>query len=320
MPNILATGYTEVVMWSKQEDEILKENYNRTSAKKMQGMLQKKTIHQIYHRARKLGLVKEPRWTQDELDTLKFYFNVETKKNLESRFPNRSWKNIVHMANSIGLKRTEVVADFSKIETEEQAYLLGFIAADGYIRHSDPYRILCLAVAEQDLDILEKTRNYISPRHKLRYQEGRRSAVFPRGGVYDTSPQYHLDIGSKKLVHQLEKLGLHQNKSLTLVFPDYLESRLVRHWIRGYFDGDGSITKGRQVVTTLVGTENVISSIQGEFSIIYRNRCNYFKRGNIFYLTYSGGTAEEFLNWIYAGSTFHLDRKYNKAKPFLKAE
>ena len=45
---------------------------------------------------------------------------------------------------------------------------------------------------------------------------------------------------SNKLVSDIEKLGVIENKTLVLTFPE-LPTELVHHFIRGYFDGDGSV-------------------------------------------------------------------------------
>ena len=54
-----------------------------------------------------------------------------------------------------------------------------------------------------------------------------------------------LDIYSKHMSDSLAKLGCIERKSLILEWPEWLEENLYSHFIRGYFDGDGSISKGR---------------------------------------------------------------------------
>lgn len=55
----------------------------------------------------------------------------------------------------------------------------------------------------------------------------------------NTKLRYTIQIGSKKLYEKLLKLGFTPNKSLTLVFPN-IPDNVLRHFLRGYFDGDGS--------------------------------------------------------------------------------
>lgn len=53
-----------------------------------------------------------------------------------------------------------------------------------------------------------------------------------------------IQISSKTLTADLLKLGCTPRKSLTLKFPNdgiFKSNDLIRHFIRGYFDGDGSV-------------------------------------------------------------------------------
>ena len=51
---------------------------------------------------------------------------------------------------------------------------------------------------------------------------------------------------AKKIFKDLIKLGVTPRKSLTLKFPTFLNEDLMRHFIRGYFDGDGCIWDGKR--------------------------------------------------------------------------
>src|SRR5690606_8445162 len=50
-----------------------------------------------------------------------------------------------------------------------------------------------------------------------------------------------LNLNSKKMYNDLLDKGITPRKSLTLKPPKNVPKDLVRHWIRGYFDGDGSV-------------------------------------------------------------------------------
>lgn len=51
------------------------------------------------------------------------------------------------------------------------------------------------------------------------------------------------------MVADLEKWGCIENKTFKLKFPEFLSEELVPHFIRGYFDGDGSVFIHRQKTT-----------------------------------------------------------------------
>lgn len=119
---------------------------------------------------------------------------------------------------------------FEKIDTEAKAYFLGFIFADGSIFRSnskDSY-VLELGIHIKDLYILEKFKTEVCPSHK----------------IYFKKEACVLSIGSKKIAESLIKFGITPNKShnIFLIFNiDMIPNTLIRHFIRGYFDGDGHV-------------------------------------------------------------------------------
>jgi intein/homing endonuclease len=55
--------------------------------------------------------------------------------------------------------------------------------------------------------------------------------------------QATLNVNQKKFVKNLINKGCFQAKTFTIKFPEFLREDLKRHFIRGYFDGDGSISQ-----------------------------------------------------------------------------
>lgn len=116
---------------------------------------------------------------------------------------------------------------FNKLKTHEQAYILGFIYADGYNSNSR----LELSQKEERIDILEKINRALKSNIPIKsYSPG----------------TYRLSFNSIKLCSDLTKLGAVKNKSLTLIFPDFIPDRLMSSFILGYFDGDGYIWNGKR--------------------------------------------------------------------------
>lgn len=116
---------------------------------------------------------------------------------------------------------------FNKLKTHEQAYILGFIYADGYNSNSR----LELSQKEERIDILEKINRALKSNIPIKsYSPG----------------TYRLSFNSIKLCSDLTKLGAVKNKSLTLIFPDFIPDRLMSSFILGYFDGDGCIWNGKR--------------------------------------------------------------------------
>jgi intein/homing endonuclease len=103
------------------------------------------------------------------------------------------------------------------------AYVLGFWFADGYMRIEASYRI---AFDSADVEILHQIREALNSSHPIRKRK--------------TDKSWHLEIYSKRLYEKLLELGGRKRKSKTICFPK-IQKGLIRDFIRGYFDGDGSV-------------------------------------------------------------------------------
>lgn len=111
---------------------------------------------------------------------------------------------------------------FFKEQTSEMAYVLGFIYSDGTIgnQHNS------FSISQKEPEILFKIKALMGSEHQISRQ--------------NAQELYTLTVGNKVMVNDLLALGLTPNKSLDAKFP-VLPDNLYSHFIRGYFDGDGSI-------------------------------------------------------------------------------
>lgn len=208
---------------------------------------------------------------------------------------------------------------FDVIDTEEKAYWLGFLCADGYNHESKT--CIAVRVAEEDTNHLQKLKeslNYTGPIHT--YSNITRVSNLHRNYV-------ELNICSPILSEALSYHGCIQNKTYQLEFPN-IQSSLQKHFIRGYFDGDGCISilqrKDRpigsmQYQLNIVGKESVILQIQdiicsktGVTKTLLRNRQGFAKA-----ISWSGKKiCYKILKYLYQNSTIYLERKYNKYLQF----
>lgn len=195
---------------------------------------------------------------------------------------------------------------FDIIDTEEKAYVLGLIYADGNIsQKSNAWNI---RLQETDKDILQKISEIIRNPNKLYYIK------------YDNNwqNQYCLQITNKHMHDSLISHGAIPNKSLILKFDrNEMIPELYRHFIRGYFDGDGTLVHSKHdTIVGIAGTNDfcsVISEIiQKELNIpvhIYKCRNNDITKE----LRISGvNNCRLFLDWIYNDSKIYMDRKFEK--------
>jgi len=207
---------------------------------------------------------------------------------------------------------------FEQIDTEEKAYILGFLYADGCNSVSvSGGCTVSLQLAKQDEEILIKI-------SKIIYYNN----VYLREYKRDVTRQNMviLSLNSKKISNDLIKWGCVPNKTFVLKFPS-LSDNLKSHFIRGYFDGDGSLTftqaKNRNQITALfaiVSTIEMLDSIGQkckDLDIHYRISKRHKDRDNNNYtLTISGNIQiKKFCEFLYKDANIYLQRKY---KNFVK--
>lgn len=194
---------------------------------------------------------------------------------------------------------------FSKIDTQEKAYWLGYLYSDGYNREEENY--FSLTQAEDSKDIIYKFKEFLSTDAPIKFYE--RSKINPNW--QDT---YTLKVTSKQASQDLAKLGCVQAKSLILKYPteQQVPKELQRHFIRGYFDGDGSLQLNRW---DIVGTLDFLSKTQEVLMPIGLNKTKIHKstkgrKSPIWALVYGGRLVlEKIYNFLYQDATIFLDRK-----------
>lgn len=202
---------------------------------------------------------------------------------------------------------------FEKIDCEWKAYFLGYMYADGHIYGHLQRCSLCLS--EKDKGILDKFNELIYHSKKPLMRRSGKTIKF-RNGIYTTKPSFCLVINSVKIVADLVSLGCLVQKSLILKFPTdkQVPSYLMPHFLRGYFDGDGSVakqTKGIRSVAKgyVLGSKSFILSFHK-----YLEKLGITSRpkpyGKIYWLDFSGfETLAKLRNLFYSNCNICLERK-----------
>lgn len=228
----------------------------------------------------------------------KKYYTVDFTATEEtiSRFLKREGIVVINKQNDRGTNHTV----FSEINTEEKAYWLGFLFADGSVSKKD--NIIELSLKSSDINHLIKFKAFIGAENKISQDKIRCRYLF----------------SSKQMKIDLIKLGCTPNKSLTLKFPK-IKKDLLRHFIRGYFDGDGCITYRRtkstlSIVTSFLGTKDVLTNIMSELDI---NKILYPKVKICYFLMHKKD-SRICLNYMYKDCLIYLDRKYHRYQVFNK--
>lgn len=128
-----------------------------------------------------------------------------------------------------GRPRTHTCDDsyFDRIDTQEKAYWLGFVAADGGVVRN----AVRVKLAARDKEHLYRLRAALGATNPVLD-----TVTTSRGRPFDQS---YLTITSERLTSGLASHGVVPNKSATLAWPEQLSPDLVRQYLRGYVDGDG---------------------------------------------------------------------------------
>ena len=201
---------------------------------------------------------------------------------------------------------------FDVIDTEEKAYWLGFIFADGYISSSpinnptDAHYIFELCLALIDAGYLYKFDSFVQS------QEPKVKAYNYKDASGKDKQHVKWTIANKHLWNTLNNIGCTPNKSLTLIYPN-IPQHLKRHFARGYFDGDGSfgVYGQNELSLSCVGTQSIIDNLFSEIGDFSQYHHKDHNEATIT-LNASAKNAANILNYLYTNSTVYLDRKYNK--------
>lgn len=223
---------------------------------------------------------------------------------------------------------------FSKIETELQAYLLGFIYSDGCIniqRHT-----LSIHINDIDSELFELFK-IISPDAYTQQEEGYESKALVRGNTVKNKSSIRLAISSKILIEDLIKLGVCERKTYENLHIPEMNSNLIGSFIRGYFDGDGCFTwhasapnlNNRERNWRIKMSWQIDSKTQTlltEFQKWFESqgvtlKINYIKRDNMYRLcTSSKKTFSKIYDLIFKEAQYSLSRKINKINHYVNTE
>lgn len=198
---------------------------------------------------------------------------------------------------------------FEVIDTEEKAYWLGFIAADGNVRKD----FLKMRI---ELNIKDKN-------HLEKFKKSLDANVPIKEYIRPNNHSCYLDINCKQLCLNLNELGITPNKSLTLeVRWEKIPEKLIKYFIRGYFDGDGSLnlyeSRGYdEWELSFIGSEKTLNYFIDFFGI----RKNLYSCGNNFRYCYkSKKDIKKVLETFYNDDKIYLDRKYDKVQQFMRPQ
>lgn len=189
--------------------------------------------------------------------------------------------------------------------SENSSYWLGFLFADGYVRLKDGKSgELKLKLKDTDKDHIEKFLKDIECKKTIKC------------GVDGNSKFCSVTIYSNYMVNRLFELGCVNNKTQKIRLPN-LSEPLMSHFIRGYFDGDGSIIKVKNRTNSF--TVSICSNVMFSQDLIdYLGFGTPYRSENYSVIKINKKMdVIKFKNYIYSNAITLLERKLIKFKKVI---
>lgn len=193
---------------------------------------------------------------------------------------------------------------FDEIDNELTAYWWGFLYADGFTHN----RTLHLRLAIKDIEQVRRLKRFLELEAPIK-------VIYV--GASNTPKKYKqaiIETTDKHLVGRLGNLGIIRNRPIFSKAIRFLPIPLTHHWIRGYFDGDGSARQDKSL--SFVGQPELLKWLRLQFAT-YANTnpklaITKHITANIHYLTISGRIqALKVADYIYQDATIWMERKRN---------
>lgn len=252
-------------------------------------------------------------------EIIKYYVNGLSNKKISELFNiHRTTVQRILKKNNIPIRKQDetsrlhnIINFTGDILSNNDAYILGMIYSDGNLSKN----CIEISLQEQDKELLESISKYIYSKINLQYRQAKE---FKKDNViYNQKSQYRFLLCSKSVCNKLRTLGLSENKSLKIRFPNIPEE-FHSHFIRGVFDGDGCIHisnkyKGNNRITIVSNYKfcNDLKDIVKKHLNINISINN--KNENVGIFSISGNKqVKTFMDWIYDKSDLKMNRKWKK--------
>ena len=210
--------------------------------------------------------------------------------------------------------------DFFKSWSADVAYVLGVLYTDGNLHPGiirDPTTkgtsaVSRFTVSQKETELLQKLLVLMGSNAKLLFRK--------KDGV--SGAVYYFHINDNEIYEDLLRLGLLPNKSLSLVFPN-IEPPYVRHFIRGCWDGDGTVywehdDAAKPRASFISGSRLFIEGILKQLVShgLSERRIYTTKSGKAFYFRFLGLDCAKLYHILYDGvpESMYLTRKYERFK------
>lgn len=292
------------ILWTEKDLELLKDLFNKGLTYPEMADVMGKSVRACQSKAIQLGLKKKDCnvwltnkradfWTDSEIETLKKAIADGLFMPDILKVINRSEKCIFNKMHELDLhfrERTDIekslyrcsysVDDnyFEYIDSQKKAYWLGWFITDGYvITRLNTKRQgvinsnhIGIHLNKKDIGVLEDLKNDLQSDFPITFR-GRRTSKIVKGNKESTiksDESCTFEFSSAKMIQDLAKYGIHQNKTYDVVFPKELDSKYYPGFIAGVISGDGCIdlkknhNKGYILRCTIAGNMDLVQKIR----------------------------------------------------------
>lgn len=240
--------------------------------------------------------------TKDQL-MVKYNFPIRTINRLLEKFDKKKTKSQAHT------QAKKIIGNyFENIDTEDKAYFLGLLYADGCVSKDEDNNRISLTLQYGDKNIVEKMSDYILQENKVKYNEKNNTV--------------RLQFKYKQIKDDLATHGCMPVKSFKIRMPTTVPKDLMRHFLRGLYDGDGCIhlyEDRKQVYVGLTSNKTFCEELQKYLldNIKINSRIKINKNGNpdmADLLIDANAHKYLFLNFMYKNSNMSINRKFESYK------
>lgn len=352
-------------LWTDEDLDKLRDLFNQGLSYSVISKKLGKTVRACQGKAVRLGLKKKECnvwknnsradiWTNEEIEKLLYCAKNYTTYSEISKIMGRSIKAItyklyelkVHIKEKSNIeiseyKRAYSVEDnyFEKINSQKKAYWLGWLITDGYvITKLNTNRGICnvnsigLKLQAKDRCVLEDFKKDLNTNVSIKSIKSKKAFEYTNKITNKTvcikgGEQAEFRFSSAKMIQDLAKYGIHQNKTYDVVFPKELDSKYYPGFIAGVISGDGCIDikknrKGFILRCTIAGTLDLVQKIR---EILIKEICfnpekkisKYESSKCLYRLELNQTETIALYNWLQKNGISLMERKNKLIEEFL---
>lgn len=187
---------------------------------------------------------------------------------------------------------------FDNLDSEEASYWFGFILADGSLNKE--LNEFGVGLQFSDIDHIKKFTEFLCTNKPIKTKY----ITLNNGKTYKSAS---ISIKNKRIISKLISYGLYPNKSTTLPFPNCIPSNRIDDFMRGYVDGDGSISIDCKRIG-FIATPKFID----KFEELYNVKGNRYKYNLMESVVYNHYQSKLIIERLYLNKNIYLERKYQR--------